>query len=146
MSALLELAERCEDATGPDRGLNREVALVVGWHRYTPSEMGRSSPGWISPEDFIGEYVAKDGRRSPKLDSLHGTSISREPHNYLGSIDAAMSLIPARLRKTISINIQGDMVQALIFREGDGVVGRGDARFAPLALCAAALRARAGVA
>ena len=89
---LVALAGRCEAATGANNALNREVALACGWHRYSPSEIHKSNPGWIAPEDFIGEHVRKDGRRSPILDSLHGTSIWREPRNYLASLDAAMTL------------------------------------------------------
>lgn len=91
---LLALADRVQAASGADKALLREVALAVGWHRYSPSEIGASKPGWIAPKDFCGEYVGKDGRRSPKLDSLHGTSIWRQPRDYLTSLDAAMSLVP----------------------------------------------------
>jgi len=91
---LLELAADVEKAAGDLRPLNREVALAIGWHRYSPSEIGKSNPGWIAPEDFIGETIGKDGRKRPILDSLHGTSIWREPRDYLGSLDAAITLIP----------------------------------------------------
>ncbi|WP_144035781.1 hypothetical protein [Sphingopyxis bauzanensis] len=90
-AGLVELVER---GAKPSAALDREIALAVGWHRYSPSEIGRKNPGWIAPEDFIGEYVRGDGRRTPKLDSLHGTDIWREPRPYSTSIDAAMTLVP----------------------------------------------------
>jgi hypothetical protein len=92
MTNLLELADRVESGEGDVRALNREVALANGWHRYSPSEISKSNPGWIAPEDFIGENVGEDGRRHPVLDSLHGTTIWREPRAYLAAFDAALSL------------------------------------------------------
>jgi hypothetical protein len=141
MSTLLELAARCEAAMGADKALNREIALAVGWHRYSPTEIGKSNPGWIAPEDFIGEYVGKDGRRTPKLDSMHGTSIWREPRDYLASIDAAMTLVPegcwaeGSLSSPASLEVHSLTVFAPL--------GRATAATPALALTAAALRARA---
>lgn len=140
MVDLSQLAERVEAATGDIRAINREVALAVGWHRYSPSEIGKKNPGWIAPEDFIGEYVGKDGRRTPKLDSLHGTEIWREPRNYIGSADAAMTLIPAHCTGW-SVNIEGRNAQALLFKDGDWVIGSSDACSPAAALVAASLRA-----
>jgi len=66
---------------------------------------------------------------------------------YMTSIDAAMALVGADLPE-LTLNLSADAAQALIFRDGDGVVGRGDATGgnpldrAARAITAAALRAR----
>ena len=84
---LLALAERCETATLPlpDRILNRDIARAIGWGYRPPSEMGRKNPGWFHPED------CRHG--VPVLDSLHGTDVWREPLDYVGSVDAALTLV-----------------------------------------------------
>lgn len=96
-TTLLALAERVEAARVSDRtGLRNEVALATGWHRVEPRFTKSKHGAWIKPCDFIG--VHSDG--SPKLDSLHGTDMHREPPNFLESLDAAMSLyitIPERI-------------------------------------------------
>ena len=91
-ATLLALAERVEAARVSDRtGLRNEVALATGWHRVEPRFTKSKHGAWIKPCDFIG--VHSDG--SPKLDSLHGTDMYREPTNFLESLDAAMSLVPS---------------------------------------------------
>lgn len=141
---LIELAESCEQADGADRGINRQVALAVGWHRYTPSELGRSNPGWIAPEDFAGETVGKDGRKRPVLDSLHGTDIWREPRDYLGSLDAAMQLVPADRRVALVQEPSGKWQCAMLTLGNDErdqcIVEH--IKDAATAVAAAALRAR----
>lgn len=143
---LLELADACERAKGADKALNREIALAAGWHRYTPSELSRSNPGWIAPEDFAGETVGKDGRKRPILDSLHGTDIWREPRDFTGSLDAAMTLVPGGLHPGVSQNIWHLHWHAWMGRQGrDGSpddVANANAATPALAICAAALRAR----
>jgi hypothetical protein len=135
MSSFEELAERCEQASGDDRtGLNAEIAAVVGWQRITPSQMGRghrSKGGWIAPEDYSGRH--SDGK--PILDSLHGTVIHRDPPPFTASLDAAMTLVPDGL--TIVLQWRFD------WRAEVGYANVGNAVSGPLALCAAALRARA---
>lgn len=149
-----ELIERIESAA-PSKALDRQIALAVGWHRYSPSETGRKYPGWIAPEDFIGEYVGADGRRTPKLDSLHGTEIRRDPRPYSTSIDAAMTLVPDGLEwELFGYDAKRDprygRFQArikLLRYEDDpeelGPQGIADASTPALALCGAALKAMA---
>lgn len=61
------------------------------------------------------------------------------------SIDAARTLIP---EDATGWSLNNDRLEneALIFRAGDGVIGRGNARTPALALCAASLKARMGTA
>jgi len=148
MSALLELAARVEAApvNRKDRTLNREVALAVGWARLTPSESRKSYPTWYHPSDV------RDGR--PVFDSLHGTEVWREPSNYLGSLDDAMSLVPKgcgfNLDRYWINNVRNDGLRWSCHLSFGGLPGNPrrvievfDCFTAPLAIVAAALRAKA---
>lgn len=53
MSALLELAERVEAATGPDRELDRDIASAVHLKQLT-----YSSPEWIKDPEFTASIDA----------------------------------------------------------------------------------------
>lgn len=115
---LLALAERVEEAEGPDRELDREIKAAVG-------------DAW--------DYAADWGPR----DNCHPVA-----NAYTASLDAVMTLVPEgwRLRQ---MNFSGPCADDRKWhlnlhggREGgDTFVGRG--RTPALALCAAALRARA---
>jgi hypothetical protein len=72
--------------------------------------------------------------------NIGGEAADAKP--YTASIDAAMTLVPLELQSALSLVVQGDQNQAIIYREGDGVAGRGDANTLSLAICAAALRAK----
>jgi len=60
--------------------------------------------------------------------------------SYTTSMDAALLLVPEK-HDGWSCNVQNGICQALIFKDGDGVIGRGDAATPELAICAAALEA-----
>lgn len=134
MNGLLELAARCEDAEGPDRELDREIwfATTATMEDRANIEIGREAHGEREAEFRIDRLM--DGRR------------------YTASLDAAMALVP-----------ESDETRAVFWRLGnDGEGGNpgdfkaevlaastysaktfcGLADTAPLALCAAALRAR----
>lgn len=145
-ATLLALAERVEAAAWPQptRELNREVALAVGWFRRTPSESGKKYPTWIHPDD------CRNGQ--PVFDSLHGTEIWREPSNYLGSLDAALTLVPEGhvwLVANVGLNDEGKgplsgKCSAISAPPADTEhIEPCEAATPALALCAAALRARA---
>ena len=137
-ATLLALAERVEAARVSDRtGLRNEVALATGWHRVEPRFTKSKHGAWIKPCDFIG--VHSDG--SPKLDSLHGTDMHREPPNFLESLDAAMSLVPSGYEW--SVNWCGNSVANVSEIGVDYPVHCGGAATPALALTAACLRARA---
>ena len=65
----MTLIERLEAATGPDRELDEEIALVTGWG--------------FDPEFLTLQWTSPDGQISKSL-----------PPNFTGSIDAAMTLTP----------------------------------------------------
>lgn len=143
-ATLLALADRVEAAIMPlpDRTLSRAIARAVGWGYQAPSEARRKGPAWFHPDD------CRDGK--PVLCGLHGTDVWREPLDYVGSLDAVLTLVdpdafwrvghdgdgpdPALFKAIASVSKEGEI--AITFRTATAVT-------APLALCAAALRARA---
>lgn len=103
---LIELAERCEKASGPDREIDIDIQQVIG--------------GAI-PTGFQMQY---EGVRLP---------------GYTASLDAAMMLVPEGMAIELAWNAA---------RLADARVGwkrPGIAKSPALALCAAALRARAAL-
>jgi hypothetical protein len=53
-SQLLNLADRCETATGPDLGLQRDIFLALGFgERIVGSNWDRSHDGWHDPEGTL---------------------------------------------------------------------------------------------
>jgi hypothetical protein len=105
MSGLLELAERCEKAMGPDRGLDAEIYALCG-----------------------------------RIDENH---LLEWRHRYTSSIDAAMTLVPKGmiLRRYMATRFVPHGCEVGIDYAHGGWVGHSDHSM-PLALCAAALRAR----
>lgn len=65
----MTLIKRLEAATGPDRKLDDEIALVTGWG--------------FDPEFLTLQWTSPDGQISKSL-----------PPNFTGSIDAARSIFP----------------------------------------------------
>lgn len=130
------LADRCEAATGPQKALDREIALLVGWCRQSPSEAKRKHPAWFHPDD------CRDGK--PIFDSLHGTDVWRDPSAFTASIDAAMTLVPKGWETAIYCggelaNVQ--METERLRQQPCFIPIDGTAATPALALCAAALRA-----
>jgi hypothetical protein len=135
---LLALAERVEALTHADKAVNRAVARAVGWGYQTPSEAKRKNPAWFHPDD------CRDGK--PVIDSLHGTDMWREPLNYLGSLDAAVKLVPEGAAWEIHRTIGGQFWADVSVSLGDAWwsdQGCTVAATPALALTAAALRALA---
>jgi hypothetical protein len=149
MSDLLKLAERCEAATGHDRELDVELAVVAGLIRDPEFERGY----------FYGagnncDYVLERG------DYDHGNNAPELPY-YTASLDAAMTLVPEGLHVTHAGEARF-MTRSPAFavtveewgseQADDGseiatrpLVRHGVAATFPLALCAAALKARASM-
>jgi hypothetical protein len=153
MNALLDLAERCEQATGPDRELDMlidcalkgiEVVYPTEGHPMTPGRGGRIEAkgtfellGWIDPGKVNRNFSPYGGR-------------DRYPA-YTASLDAAMTLVPEgwRVGSMGETVIEGDdpWNARLLEKRFDGRAksAQGDAATPALALCAAALRARAAL-
>jgi hypothetical protein len=130
-TTLLALAERCEQAAGPDRELDVAIALACG---IVTSREGDCFYGHKYYSVMVLNYDYDDTEyRAPELPS------------YSSSLDAALALVPEGhewLRKNPEsmtvYRVPGDLKEW-----AQHIYGRGatDA----LALCAAALRARAAI-
>jgi hypothetical protein len=136
--ALLELAERCEAATGPDRALDRDIGLAL---------FDRASP-------TVPEFIHSEAHEA--YISLQRSVVSGE--HYTASVDAALTLVPDGWHVTHSgegrFLTRGRFVVTLetwgIEQAEDGSDihttpnrRHGVAETFALAICAAALRARA---
>jgi hypothetical protein len=133
---LLELAARCEQATGPDRELDGAIAaLCFG------AEVQRVT---IGPDHRREEIVT--------IDRSSAAPLSRPVTPYTASLDAAMMLVPSAFYWSAGTIAQDgyehydDMdfawAQAVHRRRSDHI----DCEYAAtpaLALCSAALKARA---
>ena len=117
---LNELADRCEAATGPDRELDRDIALSLELYD-DPEDLGCF-------EDEAEAVVRGGGQ-------------TWAPLAYTSSIDAALTLVPEGAALELHVRSGFTSVYLWPDEREDGI--RGNARTLPLALCAAALRALA---
>ena len=133
MSALLELAAACEAATGPDRELDIAIAEAIG---IVPASYERA----VCHGKPMMYYWSVSDSHAPHI----------IPDKFTASLDAAVSLMPEGWR-VASLFQRNCRLPNWIWKaelwhpEADQNV-RGIARnadLAALALCAAALRARA---
>ena len=147
---LAGLIVELEAAAEPSKALDRKIALAVGWVRLSPSEARRKHPTWFHPDD------CRDGR--VVMDSLHGTDVWRDPIAYTASVDAALTLLPeswciASLEWWPMTSIKaGITLREVKTFDGEFAstgydetcdAARARAKTPALALCAAALRAKA---
>lgn len=128
---LLDLAQRCENATQPDAELNAEIQVRVF-----------EKPDYVFPNEVLNRRPAdwQEAASRFRHDGMGGSPLYPD---YTFSIDAAMKLVPEGWRcHTISQPRPDEHVSA-------GLVGppfmsaQGFGKTWPLAVCAAALRARA---
>jgi hypothetical protein len=145
-ATLLALAERVEGLDGRNVNgdmtlLTNDIARALGWHRVEPRFTRNKRGAWIAPGDFLGVY--DDG--SPRLDSLHGTEMHPAPPLWLWSLDAAMALVREGWAVLMAFSEQRavcDVHTAPLGQHGTWPA-HASAATPALALCAAALRARA---
>jgi hypothetical protein len=125
---LLELAERCEQATGPDYALDAAI-----WHEITPEHQRWFFGG-------IGEIDECWLWGNPSTDHDWDKSAPA----YTASLDAAITLAPAG---DFHLLLPGMSTMAMGRHDWrcylDGQRSKGIGRSTALAICAAALRARA---
>jgi hypothetical protein len=127
---LAALVARCEAATGPDRELDFQIAVIMD---------GRD------PVTLPDGRIAYRSRRPP-----HDTCLAWMPIRYTGSLDAAASLVPGGLAweaGTYCGEDPGLFGHALVRqpsdpRDDEALRVFGTARTPALALCAAAMRAK----
>jgi hypothetical protein len=124
---LLALAERCEQATGPDRELDCAIAHALGWKQYEfADENDYVERGWHKPES-----------RFP-VGSLP---------RWTASLDAALTLVPhpawIRMDEWPSDFCHGPVASIQPIRDPQVGLHVATGSSLALALVAAALRARA---
>lgn len=130
MSTLLELAERCEKATGPDRGLDEEIAIALGHKTGT------------AIANYTMEMILTIEWKKP-----HPYAGMKEPcPRWTESLDAALTLVPDGFKWKLGYSRHVPCVVELVdYRTHKGTyISECDYGHA-LALCAAALRARASL-
>lgn len=123
---LLKLAERCEQATGPDRELDALIFAALNPTRLPAKNIPNT---FVDGERFVGTvYITKHTRSVPR---------------YTASLDAAMTLVPEGLDW---FRERGALVPFIISVDGPTCryISECDNSLI-LALCAAALRARASL-
>lgn len=133
---MIDLIAKIESAAEGSMGISREIALVAGWHRITPAQMGRhhrSKGAWIAPQDWIGRH----GDGKPILDSLRGTEMWRDPPHFSRSIDAALPW-----ENIVQVTRIADDFWHAVHEAPDGTQTEGNGRNEACARRAAALKAR----
>ncbi len=124
MTGLLELADRCEKADGPDRRIDAAICRLV------------DLPKCQYP-DCLPDVLARIIERV-ESDSNQDYDV----RHYTSSIEAAMMLVPEGMGWMTRWPFDGPPTNAYVSgRDTDHVNGK--AATPALALCAAALRARA---
>lgn len=147
-----ELIAKLEAAPKGTKELDRLIAREYGWHRVEPRHLRNGHGGWIEPGEFNG--TMSDG--SPILDGTHGTTIHRDPPMFTASLDAAFTLVPEgwhiyeMAQKDPSLKHFLDRVKIAPHNTNDDAwatystgAAAANAATLPLAICIAALRARA---
>ena len=142
---LLELAARCEKATGPDRELDAWIWVQSGLLAVSCPETTAKGPAVA-----VGYYSGRDP--SIPLDELTMADVTPAYGcpEFTASLDAAMTLVPegwvfVRLERERAFpgeSRQWDFWAVMMEPHGPGY-SKVSAETPALALCAAALRARA---
>lgn len=119
-----DLIARLKKATGPDRGLDGDIAVACGGATGFTERFGRRDDGWVS--------------RGP-----HHAVVSAPA--YTASVDAALTLVPPHHLWELK---QGIEARAIVWRletdyDDDGAPTGYSTTFPAIALCIAALHARA---
>lgn len=146
MNELLSLAERCEVATGPDREIDAAICVIALGYVEQPFKV----KGWRDFETPDG-YRASFRAEGPNWELGWGWKPHFEIPPYTASVDAALTLVPEGKgrwpqQEYISPNPNDakSRHRVTLWCEGKRPVrGKHPTSFA-LAICAAALRAKAG--
>ena len=132
-TTLLALAERCEQAAGPDRELDAEIEACL-----TGRVTHLRAPGWTF------EAQDTEWKLARLVDTQFISRVSRPAPPYTASLDAAVTLVPEGWAVELVQALSGSPWHATL-RGGSALVPiiGATASKPALALCAAALRARA---
>lgn len=141
MGKLLELADRCEAATGADREVDGwAYAFVKGNDRFIIG----NKPGVFPQDPIYGTRLDIMGIVKSGSDAADHIGA---PH-YTASLDAAMTLVDSRAMWAHGSMEEGPFARLCWPMPNGGYVGgyfEAKAKTVPLAICAAALRARAAL-
>lgn len=120
-----DLLARLERATGPDRELDRDIAMACGWRCKTPD--GATTLYWRR-----GNYSwTREDNDHPPL--------------YTASFDAALTLVPEGWTRAVDATAPECRIDVDLFEPGShGAQVRGTHDSEPIATCIAALKAREG--
>ena len=131
-TTLLALAERCEQAAGPDRELDAEIAWML-----TAQDRKRLGPPDLRREIWHAGLPTPAWVLFENVSSFHPA--------YTASLDAAVTLVPEGWTWG---RFHSGTVECMTLNGPDNsiLVERGEGISTALALCAAALRARAAIA
>jgi hypothetical protein len=141
-ATLLAIAERCEQAAGPDRELDAEIEAYL-----TSRVTHPRAPGYTLEKQDAEWKLAR------LAESGFISSARRPAPPYTASLDAAVTLVPVELPRNLRpgkwwwmLETWPDECRASVhYENGDPAILEESAKAATpaLALCAAALRARA---
>ena len=127
---LLDLADCCEAATGPDDRLDASIEVAIQLHAYPDAAVVT-----------IGERPAAAALRGSSGRGWRRYGLIFQRHFYTSSLDAAMRLLPDT--EYDITNLYGvARAHVEMGNEYGGHHGTNECGSMPLAFCAAALRAR----
>ena len=134
---LLDLAARVEGASGPERSLDKLIREHIDPRHVLAMDLAFAE---------MRIECEKNGLWSQREEACrHHANTS--PH-YTKSLDAALSLVPEDMRDEIEITTLYQVARVGINLnhgpDGGPFYGSNESNSIPLAICAAALRARAG--
>jgi hypothetical protein len=132
----LKLAERCEQAAGPDRELDAIISATLDGYTAIEERHG----GWIVATGK-GVMERSLGLIDPGKHSRNFTPQHHDTPAYAASLDAAMTLVPEGMLWTVEQWANGATASVARTRPYESGK-RYHAATPALALCAAALRAR----
>jgi hypothetical protein len=144
---LLGLADRCEQATGPDRELDALIWCTLNGKKYAGHNEAYSAYHSGNPETQV-EFT-----EPPKRTRLVTGSQTAGGHAkpVTSSLDSAMTLVPEGFGfKLASVSFEkwAQVVREDKLPDGTAIISGGPSAKAatlPLAMCAAALKARASL-
>jgi hypothetical protein len=128
-ATFLALADRCEQAAGPDKELDVAIARALDWKPLYRDDYSK----WWPP-------AAVEDSRARKRSILHHPT--QPLPAFTASLDAAVTLVPEGWRWVVNDAGLAQVCKGSIVGASDIKAGAKPA----LALCSAALRARAGMA
>ena len=138
MSDLLELAERCEAAVGPSVRLDVQIEIACNPDREC---IIGNKPGPFPQDPIYGtlsdfwEWALEEDKEPPVI----------QGRPYTASLDAAMMLVPGDFHTELRGLNDAWYARVDATASGASISTRSNASASALALCAAALKARAAI-